>query len=86
MLSHYSYNFTVRPFGIMQIRDSVGQAGSEMEKHHDGFLEHSGITIGSSGTHTFKQTQDRPYASHCIKGNRKRKLGRSRVGKTYLYS
>ncbi len=56
-----------------------------MEKHHGRLLEHPCITVRSSGTHTFKQTQDRPYASHCIKGNHKRKLGRARIGKTYLY-
>jgi hypothetical protein len=70
----------------MQIRDSVCQAGPEMEKHHGWFLEHPCITIRSPGTYTFKQTQDRPDASHRIEGNYKWKLCRSRVGKTYLYS
>jgi hypothetical protein len=74
----------VRSFGIVQIRESVGETGPEMEKHHDRLLEHPGITIGSAGTDAFKQTEDRPDASHCIKSNRKRKLGCARIGKTHL--
>jgi hypothetical protein len=84
MLAYHDYNPAVRSFGIMKICESVGQAGIEMEKYHGRLLEHPGITIGSAGTDAFKQTEDRPYASHCIKSNRKRKLGCARIGKTHL--
>ena len=70
----------VRAPGVMQIRQPIGQAGTQVQQRQGRCARHTRITVGCACTHAFEKPKNRADAGHLVQRPHQGQLGRPGVG------
>ena len=52
--------------GVVQIGETVGETGAEMQQSAAGFLRHASEAIRGSSDYTFEQAEDATHFRHAV--------------------
>ena len=68
----------------MQIGQTIGQTGAQMEQGRGRFVGHSREAIGHAGYAAFEQTKHATHAIDLIKGGDEMHFRRAGIGETHI--
>ena len=85
VLAHDVHDRRLRTAGVMQVRQAVGQARSEMQERHGRFVGHTGVTVGRPRNDAFEQPKDAAHPGLSVQCGDKMHFRRARIGETYIH-
>ena len=80
MVADHDHHRHVRTPGVVQVGQAVAQSRTEVQQDRGGLIGHSGISVGRTGGHTLKQSEDTSHLGHGVQGCDEVHLRCSRVG------
>ena len=67
--------------GIVQIREPICEAWTDMQQRRRWLTGHSGVSVGCAGADTFEEAEDRTESVDGVELLNDLHLGRTRIGK-----
>jgi hypothetical protein len=74
----------LRPHGVVQVRQAVGEAGAEMQQRRGRPIQHARIAVGGAGRHAFEQREDAAHALDPVERGHEMHLRRAGIGEADL--
>ena len=71
----------MRPQGIVQVRQTVGETWSEMQQRHRRTIEHARVSVGRAGDHAFEQAKHAAHSVDAVEGSDKVHFRCAGIGK-----
>jgi len=68
--------------GIVEVGNTVGEAGPQMHEGHGGLAQHASIPVSSAGADAFKKPEHGPDARNCIECHYERHFRGAGIGET----
>jgi hypothetical protein len=74
----------LRPHGVVQVRQAVGEAWPEVEQRRGRPIQHARIAVGGAGGHAFEQREDAAHALHPVERRHEVHLRGAGIGEADL--